>query len=277
MHLIEVVARRSKQMLGLADDSRFVSAIRPAYNALLERLYGSDGLLRLIDGQEHLRLRPRDRLIPEDYEPSVFSFLKRHIGHGDVIVEVGAHVGVFTMIMARWVGATGHVHAFEPNPICREALVDHLCLNDLRDRVTVSPSALSDKEGTASFYAVGTSGTSSLSDLCIREDAEHVTVPVTTIDHYCLSNDIRPHLIKIDVEGFEFSVLKGARETLTKSRPTILVEFHPMNWSRLGIDPGRAYAQLADLDYTLSPLDKQINVFEEYGHVALEPRSKVLA
>ena len=93
--------------------------------------------------------------------------------------------------------------------------------------MTISEYALSDAEGTATFYASGISGKSALSGANIGQDSEAFKVPVTTIDSYCEANKIRPSLIKIDVEGFEFKVLNGARKTLKEVRPRILVDCTP--------------------------------------------------
>jgi FkbM family methyltransferase len=275
VHVIEVIARKSKRVLGLADDSRLVCAIRPAYEAMLQHLYGRSGLLRQIDDQHAIRLRPRDRLIPENYEPSVMEFLKKKVKLGDVIIDVGAHVGITTMVMARLAGETGHVHAFEPNPICRAALIDHLKLNRLSGRATVNPLAVGERETTTTFYAVGTSGISSLSDAHVDDTAQRMEVPMTTLDLYCESNNIQPSLIKIDVEGFEFSVLNGARRVLSECRPNLLIELHPMNWSALGITVNSAKGQLTGLDYSITGIDGQRDLFCDYGHVALEPEPVV--
>ncbi|MGC1798497.1 MAG: FkbM family methyltransferase [Candidatus Acidiferrales bacterium] len=269
--MIEVVARRTKQALRLSDDSPFVCAIRPQYHSVLERLYGRKGLNRTIHGEEPIRLLPCARQIPEEYEPPVFTLLKELIHPGSVILDVGANVGVLTMFMARWSDPRGQVHAFEPNPVSRQVLIEHLRLNELSDKVTVCPVALSDVEGMTAFYTADTSGKSSLSEANIGLDAKQIQVPVTTIDAYCRSLNIRPSLIKIDVEGFEFSVLKGAMNSLREFGPVVLVEFHPTNWPSLGVDPCQAALQLAELSYTITAVEGQTDVFSEYGHVILEP------
>ena len=271
MNLIEVVARRTKQALNLSDDSPLVCAIRPRYDSVLQQLYGRSGLSRTIHGEEPIRLLPCARLIPEEYEPAVFSLLKRTIKPGSVILDVGANVGVLAIFMARWAGTGGHVHAFEPSPTPKQILIEHLRLNGVSSRVTVCPLALSDVEGETMFYAVGISGKSALSNVNIGREAEQFQVPVTTIDAYCRSLNIKPSLIKIDVEGFEFSVLNGARNTLKEFRPSVLIELHPMNWPALGIDPHWAAAQLAELNYTVSAVEKQTDIFSEHAHVMLEP------
>jgi hypothetical protein len=132
--------------------------------------------------------------------------------------------------------------------------------------------ALSDVEGVTEFYAVGISGKSALSKANIGRDSEQFQVSVTTIDAYCRSLNIKPSLIKIDVEGFEFSVLNGARNTLRELRPSVLVELHPMNWPALGIEPRWAAAQFAELNYAVSAVEKQADVFSEHAHVMLIPK-----
>jgi FkbM family methyltransferase len=271
MNVIEIVARRIKRALKLGDDSRFVCAIRPAYNSMLERLYGRKGLSRTIHGEQPIRLLPCARLIPEEYEPEVLDLLKRTITPGAVVLDVGANVGVSAMMMARWCGPEGHIYAFEPSPNPIQLLTEHLRMNGLSDRVTVCPSALSDAEGTTTFYASGISGKSALSGANIGQSSEQVHVSVTTIDAYCRAKNIKPSLIKIDVEGFEFSVLNGARDTLRDARPSILVELHPMNWPALGIDVGWAAEQLRGLNYKATAVEKQADVLSEHGHVMLRP------
>jgi FkbM family methyltransferase len=271
MNVIEIVARRVKRALKLADDSRFVCAIRPAYNSMLERFYGRKGLSRTIHGEQPIRLLPCARLIPEEYEPQVLDLLKQTITPGAVVLDVGANVGVSAMMMARWCGPEGHIYAFEPSPNPKQLLTEHLRMNGLSDRVTVCPSALSDAEGSTTFYASGISGKAALSGVNIGQSSEQIQVPVTTIDAYCQSKNIKPSLIKIDVEGFEFNVLNGARNTLKKFRPSILVELHPMNWPALGIDVGWAAEQLRELNYTATAVEKQSDVLSEHGHTMLHP------
>jgi FkbM family methyltransferase len=271
MNFIETVARRVKRALQLSDTSRLVCAIRPAYDSMLERIYGRTGLSRTIHGEETLRLLPCTRLIPEEYEPEALDALKQTIVPGAVVLDVGANVGISAMMMARWCGSEGHIYAFEPSPTPKKLLAKHLELNGLSDRVTISDCALSDAEGTAIFYASGISGKSALSDANIGQDSEAVKVSVTTIDSYCETNKIKPSLIKIDVEGFEFKVLNGARKTLREVQPRILVELHPMFWPALGIDTAWAASQLRELNYRVTPIERQSDVMSEHGHVMLQP------
>jgi hypothetical protein len=109
-----------------------------------------------------------------------------------------------------------------------------------------------------------------LSGANIGQESDVVEVPVTTIDSYCESKNLKPSLIKIDVEGFEFSVLNGAKKILKEVRPRILVELHPMCWPALGIDKSWASTQLRALNYRVTPIERQSDVLSEHGHVMLE-------
>src|SRR5262249_31603035 len=154
--------------------------------------------------------------------------------------DIGAHVGIFTVLLARWCGPAGKVYAFEPAPQTRAALMDHLVLNGVADRVITIPMAISDAPGQAKFYTVSNSPENTLSQTHRRLSGAHaIDIPMTTIDHFCSVHNLAPTLLKIDIEGFEFYALRGARQTLTRYRPTVIVELHPMNWDEIGLNRER--------------------------------------
>jgi FkbM family methyltransferase len=229
-------------------------------------------LVRVINGQETIRVRATHRYADENYEPTVFNYLKQSLPPGAVVLEVGAHVGTFTVLLARWVGPTGLVYAFEPAPRPRSALEDHLALNRVRERVRVVPAAVSDRSGLARFFASSFSPENTLSPKHTRfSEADGIEITVTTIDAFCCEHNVVPSLLKIDVEGFELHALRGAVRTLTSYRPPVVVEFHPMNWPEIGVEPCQISTLLAELGYRVVCLDGQDDPLAEYGHVALEP------
>src|SRR6516165_6318678 len=186
MNVLERTVRSFKGGLRLSSNSRFVARLRPAYDSLLELCYGRRGLVRVLHGQETIRIRPAHRNAAEDYEPRVFDYLKKRIQPGDVVFDVGAHVGLFTVLLARWVGPSGHVFAFEPTPVTRAALTDHLNLNGVANRVTVCPLAVSDKEGKSFVYTVSNSPENTLSPVHGRlTNARAIPIEMTTIDAFC--------------------------------------------------------------------------------------------
>lgn len=272
MNALESAVRKAKQGLGLSSRSPLVKAVRPAYDTLLNAMYGRAGIERRIHGEPPLRLRPQYRAVGEDCEPTVFAALKSGANAGGVVLDVGANIGMYSLLMARWVGESGHVYAFEPAPEPLQALREHVSLNDLSDRIEVIGQAVSDASGEATFYAHASNGENSLNpDYAKRVSvAEAVRVPVTTIDEFCRDREIRPTLLKIDIEGFEFHALHGAAETLSKYRPTVIIELHPHIWPEIGLTSEQAVAILLELNCRMVALDGQAEPLAQFGHVRLE-------
>ena len=117
--------------------------------------------------------------------------------------------------------------AFEPQESCATYLRETCRLNRFHD-VTIERTAVGDRTAPAVEFFVSESTWYSSRDRASVErfePAERVTVPVVTIDDYCDANGLRPRCLKIDVEGGELAVLRGAIATLTSARPDLFIEF----------------------------------------------------
>jgi len=140
-------------------------------------------------------------------------------GDKDVVFDIGANVGIYTLLFSDRVGPTGRVVAFEPSVRNVAQLRRHLELNHA-ENVDVVEGAVSDVVGQSAFSDISGSCTG-------RLDADgDVLVMTTTIDHFVQSSGLSPSLIKIDVEGSEADVLRGAIGTLRHNRPLLLVATH---------------------------------------------------
>jgi FkbM family methyltransferase len=139
---------------------------------------------------------------------------------GAVFLDVGAHVGFYTLLASVLTGDGGRVFAFEPLPRNLEDLRRHLDMNGVRN-VTVFRAAVSDHPGEALFHE-GPSSSSGRLD----ENGAFV-VDLVSLDDLLLRGAIPlPDFVKIDVEGAKWSVLEGARRLLTLGRPTIFLATH---------------------------------------------------
>jgi FkbM family methyltransferase len=147
---------------------------------------------------------------------------------GDVVYDVGANIGLYTLVAARRVGPTGHVYAFEPHAANVVSLLRNVTINEYRDRVTVIGSALGAAPGFAPFHYAQFRAGSSGSQLgrAVNENGgpfEPLTSElkhVTTIDALLQAHVLRrPTLIKIDVDGNEPAVLAGMRTLLGSVQP----------------------------------------------------------
>jgi FkbM family methyltransferase len=272
MEQLERAAAWLKYGAGFRDGSKIVAGLRPVYNQFLNLIYGRKGLRRTFGDEEPVRLHPAHRYFRDDYETSLCRYLKSFVRAGDTILEVGANVGVFTLLLARWVGPGGRVYAFEPSPVAREALCRHLAWNNVADRVTVSPLAISDSSGRGILYQDNASGLNTLATVHgLLSNAKPVEIEMTTIDAFCVENRVVPRLIKIDIEGYEFHALRSASGILAAHQPTVVMELHPMLWPEIGISGVEAKRSLEVNHYSMHLLSGQKSPVVDYGHVALVP------
>jgi FkbM family methyltransferase len=175
------------------------------------------------------------------YEKEKQAAVRRLVRPGIKIFDIGANAGFYTLAFSRLVGKTGHVWAFEPLPENIRNLRRHLALNALPN-VTVVEAAVSRQSGTARFLQARSNSMGRL--------AEHggMNVQTVTIDDICRDTGC-PDVVKLDVEGAEAAVLEGARGTLARHRPAILLATHGREQERLCAETLQAFG------YTFAYLD----------------------
>lgn len=156
---------------------------------------------------------------------------------GNVVADVGAHFGTFTLLAAARVGSTGKVVAFEPDEAARTRLRANLSLNRFEDRVHVSATAVSDAEGTTTFFARPGETVGSLVPSQAGNGPGTASMPVSvetlTLDRFFAQLGRDPDVVKIDVEGAEFAVLRGA-DRIVRSGARMFFEIHPYAWRAAG-------------------------------------------
>lgn len=152
-------------------------------------------------------------------------FVKNHIvAPGDVVLECGGHHGLTAVVISKWVGSKGHVHTFEPNPDNQAILQKNIEINSATN-VTIVPNAVGEKDGSIMI-----SHSSSNSYILKGKEQAGIEVAIVKADDFL---HLKPTVIKIDVEGFETDVLKGATEIL-KTLPKLAIELHPDMMGRYG-------------------------------------------
>ena len=154
--------------------------------------------------------------------------LQKIVKPGDTIIDVGANVGRYTLLFSEMVGSNGKVIGFEPDPMNFQVLRENMELNKITN-AKLEEEYVTDGKGTVilSNELLGSSGSSMLSCNAATQDLIHqVKVDSTSLDEYCQENNILPDGIKVDVEGSEWLVLKGAGQTIKSCKRWILLEFH---------------------------------------------------
>jgi len=154
------------------------------------------------------------------WEDHLKKYMRKYVRQGSIVLDLGAHIGTHTMTLARLVGPKGHVFAFEPqSKLCRE-LYHNLKLNKISNVIPLQ-CAISDSRGkTAIRHVDGNEGGSG-----IATDGEKVSM--RTLDSLDFKNI---SFMKIDVEGHEDFLIRGAHETILRSHPVILIELLPSSF-----------------------------------------------
>lgn len=167
---------------------------------------------------------------------------------GDLVVDIGGHIGTYTIPLARRVGPAGRVVVFEPNPATRELLEINVMLNDLDDVVTVVGMAVGESERTAGLsFGRSNTGAARLREF-VDTEGEDARIAVVPLDHVVPGD---PTFIKIDAEGYELNVLAGARDVVDRARPSLLIEVDGRQLERFGHRPADLDDFLRSRDYRL--------------------------
>jgi FkbM family methyltransferase len=272
MSVLENTATKLADALGR--ESWLVRRLRPVYESLLYWSSRGSGTPWTINGVVYRVDARHRRQLGHEYDARVASFLRGRVEPGTVCVNVGANVGVYVLQLAHWSRPTGRVIAFEPNPMARTVLENHVGMNGLTDRVTVVGAAVGDRPHTATLYASGTDGMSRLGapNEALAGRTREIEVPVVTLDEYCETKRVTPDWLLIDIEGFEIAALAGARQVIrTRGKDLhIVVEMHPASWGSAGASRADAECLLADLRLHAFPLTDQIDALNDHGLVYLK-------
>ena len=191
------------------------------------------------------------------YEELESKIMEEKIEMGNIVVDVGANIGLHTLNMARIVGNTGQVFAFEPDPSNFEILKKNVKINNYKN-IILEQKAVGDKHGRTTLYQSEHPGKHRIFPQTEQAKSQ-VQVELTNLDNYFDSDMTdKINFIKIDVEGLEFSVLKGMKNILKNSKKIkILFEFMPENTIEVGFTPIELLNYLTSNDFKLYCMDNK--------------------
>lgn len=183
------------------------------------------------------------------YERPVTQMFKEHLRPGMGVLDLGANIGYFSLLAASLVGPAGFVQSWEPAPLNVRALCASRAVNGF-ENIEVVQAAAAEKNGLLQYFRNSINGSvagvehTSPDDLFTAE-----TVMGLRVDDF-ISPNTQVGFIKIDVEGYEFKALLGARKTIERCRPVIVSEFAPPNLEDSSGVSGREYLEfLVSLGY----------------------------
>ncbi len=186
------------------------------------------------------------------WEPGVTRLVEKVLEPDMTAVDVGAHIGYFSLLAARRVGSTGHVYAFEPAPENYRLLVRNISLNRYQNIIPVR-KAVSNHEGVEAFFLHPDSVAHSLQAQTFGRAEATTEVETTTLDRFFTAQGWPPlHLVKLDIEGAEPEALDGMAQLMARNRGVqLILEFIPYLLRRGGRDPRAFLTTLRDLGFRI--------------------------
>jgi FkbM family methyltransferase len=237
-------------------------------------------------GRHNLRYLPGTRPVRLEYinDPNItirndarqLHFFIENVREGNTVLDIGGHNGQYAVLFSSLVGPTGKIVTFEPDATAISILRKNLSLNSFCENVVVEDIALSDKSGTHTFFSRGGDSMSSLarSGLGTNSNGSDVmesTVATMRLDDYLSVNDMGyPQWIKLDTEGAEIVILRGARNLL-KSGTTVLCELHPYVWNDFGTTFDELLEIVRECGRSIKYLDSELKIADGavYGAVII--------
>lgn len=171
------------------------------------------------------------------FEPFMTKMVNKEVKEGDVVVDIGASIGYYTLIFAKLVGENGKVFAFEPAPDIFALLDKNVKTNGYKN-VIMKQNAVSNKTEKSKLYLCGYNNMAHT--LCDLHDGYHQWVEIESIklNDYFADYNGKIDLIKLDVEGAECAAVEGLSNLLEKNKNVkIITEFHPKWLKMFGSDP----------------------------------------
>jgi FkbM family methyltransferase len=185
------------------------------------------------------------------WEPGAIDMLIQHVRHGSTVLDVGAHIGAHTLYMSRLAGPTGRVYAFEPQRKIYRELVLNMMLNSATNVVPLRFAA----GDTNIIIEMDVSEAGNEGSTSVGKGGDKAEL--RTIDSFGFNN---VSLIKIDVEHLEDQVIAGARETILRDKPKLLVEIQG------GYDPDTAPDEIKEkINHSISEIEALGYVLVKFG------------
>ena len=172
------------------------------------------------------------------------------------VMDIGAHIGLVTLPLSKVIAKTGIVFAFEPAKANATFLKEHLLANGIENVEVITDLVGSEELDSVRFFesandsgmnTIASSGSGRGYGVSLRRQV--------TLDKFCTDRNLSPELIKIDTEGAEVGILKGAFDTLRRCRPIMFLSVHPRHIVELGSTVDELERLLIDLDYKVTDMN----------------------
>jgi FkbM family methyltransferase len=270
MESVLALARTLRTTVG---GERVWRGLRPVYWKTMSLLAGRRGTrLTLSDGQVY-RIDPAFYAWSVDqYETELVRTLTTSLRSDSVLYDIGAHVGFITLMAARRLASgRGRVIAIEPAAANFTMLRRHVDINELSDRVTTLQSLVGETPAAAVPFVSKPEQFTANSLAYAIDGGETTPTPMTSVDRLVADGHAPPTHLKIDVEGYEGFVLRGARATLARYRPLVICAFHPEPLALLNESGAAIVGFMRELGYSAQTLTGEPSATPGFEELVFSP------
>jgi FkbM family methyltransferase len=238
-----------------AHPTRLARAVHTVLNHLSTERYPLLRCHGVLDGYRMRVEWSRDRsFLYGTYEHEVVDTLMRVVRTGQVAMDVGSNHGFYALLLSRLVGLSGLVIAFEPLPANLKLLRENVELNGC-ENVRVVGKAVMDRHGEFELCVAGSRSTLVALQPSPKMQGPNIRVSALPLDEIALQLRLPVDFVKIDVEGAEEAVLRGASKTIREWHPTLLVELHHFRSNR---EDHPALPMLREWGYEIRWIDQEL-------------------
>jgi len=228
--------------------------VRTAHNFIISHLKTTfaevDGHKMFLDSKDSLNLS-----VKGIYEPLQTELVKKEIKKGDVVLNIGANIGYYTLIFAKLVGDDGKIFAFEPAPTNFSLLKKNVEINSYKNVVLVQ-KAVSNKTGKLKLYL----SEDNMGDHRIYnsyDNRESIEIEAVRLDDYFKNYRAGINFIKMDIQGAEYGAIQGMLNLLKENNLKIIMEFWPSGLKRFGIAPAECLELLVEFGFRLFEVNER--------------------
>jgi FkbM family methyltransferase len=252
-----------------------VAAKRAWYGHRGEPIQYGPHLLRYVPGTRPVRLKHAnspDFIVRNDVKQTLFVI--ERVRPGEFVLDIGGNVGQYAILFGALVNASGKVITFEPDAKQRQLLIENVQLNKFTERIVVEEFALCDTNGTHKFFSRDDDQMCSLARSGLGTNAESPDVKeqivrTMRLDDYLTMHKLGfPDWVKLDAEGAEISILRGA-QNLLRSAATIICELHPYAWGEFDSSYEELLTMIRESGKNIRYLDESLRIEDGPLHGAV--------
>lgn len=209
--------------------------VRTALNFLLRHIKPTkmmvDGNRFYLDKDDSMRLS-----ILGIYEPTTVKYFQQAVKPGAIVLDIGAHIGYYTLMAAKRVGKKGKVYAFEPSKDNLILLNKNIRINKFNNVILVNKAVANSNKKSKFFINSMSTGMHSLVDIGYK-GKKNIMVDVVSLDNFFGNNPPPVSVIKMDIEGGEYSALEGMKKILKSKNLSLFIEFSPFSIRKANKSP----------------------------------------